>query len=217
MLPARLALTSVPATLALALALAMTACGGAQNEAADDMLIPPPPEDYSPPDDSAQTTAREPVGPPLQGAWWDLAVLSGEVGEAERHTWEAQVRALPDEARQAVTTAFEAMADEELTTEGVKRAAATAAGRRFAAGSPEAAAFERGAGYVLGGMVARAAEAVQSARDPIAAGAALLRTIRTMRFPPAADTETRGRLEREARTAMGASLAAQAEVRSRGR
>jgi hypothetical protein len=66
-------------------------------------------------------------------------------------------------------------------------------------------------------MVVCAAEAVQAARDPIAAGAALLRTIRTMRFPPTDDSETRGRLEREARTAMGASLAAQAEVRSRGR
>ncbi len=206
--------------LAFALPLALTAaCGGAQtDEGGEGMLLPPPPDDNRPPDDSGQTaTTRAPVGPPLQGAWWDLAVQAGEVGERERHAWEEQVRGLPDESRQAVVTALEAMADEELTTDGVQRAAATAANQRFDAGGPEAAAFQRGAGYVLGGMVARAGEGVQNARDPIAAGAALLRTIRTMRFPPANDTETRGRLEREARTGMGASLAAQAEVRSRGR
>lgn len=213
--PARFARALLP-TIALTLT---AACGGAQTDGGGEgMLLPPPPDENVPPDDSGQTvTTRAPVGPPLQGAWWDLAVQAAEVGENERHAWEEQIRGLPEESRQAVVTALEAMADEELTAEGVKRAAATAAGRRFDEGGPEAAVFRRGAGYVLGGMVARAGEAVQDARDPIAAGAALLRTIRTMRFPPASDTETRGRLEREARTGMGASLAAQAEVRSRGR
>jgi hypothetical protein len=197
----------------------LVSCGGAQSEGTGEgMLIPDDPDHYTPPDDSAQAgSSNAPVGAPLQGAWWDLAVQATEVGERERHSWESEVRALPDEARASLITAFEAMADEELTADGVKRAAATAANRRFPAGSPEASLFARGAGFVLGGMVARAGEGLQSARDPIAAGATLLRTIRTMRFPPPSDGETRGRLEREARTAMGASLGAQAEVRSRGR
>ena len=200
----------------LALLTLACACGGAQS-GADEPFIPAPPEQSAPPD-RAQTQTEQ-GAPPLQGPYWDLAVQARMVDARERRDWETSVRALDEEHRAIVISALEAIAGEELTTAGVRRAAGRVAAQRLPGGeggadAPWVAAFQRGAVYVLAGMVARVGETVPGKPDPVAAGAELLRTIRAMRLPGLADPAP---LLREAREAMGPSIAAQAEVRTQPR
>lgn len=199
----------LPRSLVVVFAL-VCACGGAQTS--DEQFIPPPPDQEAPPDSAPGETPSG--GAPLSGPYWDLAVQAREVDAQERHDWEASVRALDDGQRALVTDALTAMASEELTVAGLRRAAGRAAAQRFPGADGAVGAFQRGAVFVLGGMVARIGEAVAQEPDPVGNGAELLRTIRALRLPGGADPAP---LLSEARQALGATVAAQAEVRSRGR